>query len=270
MFQLNRTISYTKSWRSTLFIALLLSGILSFILIFLEPFDTYSVQMDHKELKLLGYAIPLHIAVLSIHILENYWFSKLDSWKLINEIVIVSIGFFWISFLSFFYLNSIVNPYPLSLTELLPWIKNFALPFAPILLSLWIYFRYRFSSIDLKLNGRETPTRIRLEGMNNNEVYEFFWQDFYFCKAQSNYVDLFIKKDDAIEKVVIRSSFANIIDQLPKATQVHRSFAINLAHLKVLQGNSRKGFCELHNVSETIPVSPKHFNALKTMLQNRH
>jgi hypothetical protein len=43
--QINRSISYTRSWKSTLLIAMILSAVFCFVLVFLQPFDTYNVEM---------------------------------------------------------------------------------------------------------------------------------------------------------------------------------------------------------------------------------
>jgi len=60
-----------------------------------------------------------------------------------------------------------------------------------------------------------------------------------------------------------------LISQISRASQIHRSFLINTDYIINLQGNTRKGSVMLDYLSEPIPVSPKHFTALKTYLQNR-
>ena len=268
--QINRSISYTSSWQSTLLICLILSAVFSFILVFLQPFDTYDVQMPYKNLKLVGYAIPITISILVIHFFENKWFSKQQKWLLWNELIIMGLGLLLITFLSFVYLNNFVNTDALPLTDFFTWLKIFGLPFAPLMLILWTYLRFRFSKIEV-VELTTIKTNLTLQGDNSNEVHHLNWNNFLLAKAQSNYVEIIsaLGDDKPVEKRLIRSSLSKIAPQIPQALQVHRSYLINKDRILRLEGNSRKGWCFLKDYEDSIPVSPKHFKALKIWLQNR-
>lgn len=267
---INRSISYTRSWQSTLLICLILSAVFSFILVFLQPFDTYDVQMPHKNLKLVGYAIPITISILVIHIFENKWFAKQQKWLLWNELFIMGLGLLLITFLSFIYLNNFVNTKALPLSEFFAWLKIFGLPFAPLMLMLWAYLRFRFSKIEV-VESSKISSSLTLLGDNANEVYHINWNHFLLAKAQSNYVEIITSSGDEIpvEKTLIRSSLSKIAPQIPQALQVHRSYLINKDRILRLEGNSRKGWCFIKDYEDSVPVSPKHFKALKIWLQNR-
>jgi len=91
---LKKSIAYTSSWLSTLYISTILASITVFILIFLQPFDTYADNITNKNLKLIGYATCILFPILFIHILEGYWF-KLNhkKWYLYQELITLFIGF---------------------------------------------------------------------------------------------------------------------------------------------------------------------------------
>ena len=268
--QLNRTIGYTQSWKSTILIGVILSAVFCFILIFLQPFDTYSTDLPYKNLKLAGYAIPILISILGIHIFENTWFAKTSKWTVLNEVLFMTIGTITITVLSFIYLNSIVNPTALPWSEFFPWFRVFGLPFAPIFLLLWCYLRFRFGKIELIKSSTKQTKTVRIEGTNANESLELDWSKFIIAKAQSNYIEIFFINEEhqKTSKTIIRSTLSKVLGQLPDAIQIHRSYIINLDQLVKLEGNVRKGWCYLKGIEEAVPVSPKHFKAIKDSFQN--
>jgi len=266
-FQLNRQIGYTQSWLSTVVIASIVGAVFCFILVFLQPFDTYDVEMPYKKLKLVGYYFPIVLSILGIHIFENLWYKKSQRWYLYHEVIVMILGTFIITLFSFLYLNHVVNESVLPWSEFYSWFVSFGLPFAPILLLLWTYLRFRFSTIQLRTNKSNLDASYEVTGTNSNERYTFRWNDFIMAKSQSNYVELFLIETNNPKKVIIRSTLSKVMNQLPEAIQVHRSYIINLHKLEKIEGNVRKGWCILNGLDEQIPVSPKHFKALKEQLQ---
>lgn len=268
-FQLNRSIGYTKSWKSTILIGLILSTFFCFILVFLQPFDTYSSDISDKNLKMIGYSIPIMLSIIGIHFFENAWYKAKSKWTYLGEFIVMITGTLTITILSFIYLNEIVNPTSLPWSEFFPWFKVFGLPFAPIFLVLWVYLRFSFSKIELKRTTENSNQKVKITGTNANEVVEIEWTDFILAKSQSNYIEIFfLNEDKQTSKVIIRSTLSKVLSQLSDATQIHRSYITNLEHVIKLEGNMRKGWCLIRGIEEKVPVSPKHFKALKTELQN--
>ena len=268
--QLNRSISYTYSWKATFLICLMLSGVLCFILIFLQPFDTYSVKMHYKNLKLAGYALPITVPILLIHLIENWWYRKQHKWLVVNELVVIIAGLLFITFSSFLYLNNAVNQTAVPWKHFFRWFKTFGLPFSPLLQALWSYLRFRFSKIALSIPQQKEEPLIEI-ATESSKPFQLYWDNFLLAEAQSNYVEIYCwnKENNVVEKELIRSSFSNFTNQLPKALQVHRSYLINPLYFEKLEGNSRKGWCYIQGIDKPIPVSPKHFKELKESLQNR-
>ncbi len=268
-FDLKRPIPYTYSWRDTFIIGLSLAMVFCFILIFLKPFDTYSVQMKFKNLKLVGYALPTLLAVLSMHGIENVWYLRTKKWRWANEIVMLLLGFFTVAILSFIYLNNFVNQNALPWSEFLTWVKYYGLPFTPILMAFWGYLRFRFGKIDFNRQEIQQNAELLVQGEGQKDVHRFYWKEFLLARAQSNYVEVWTRSDNSAQKELLRIPLSQLAEQLPRALQVHRSYLINPDHFESLGGNSRKGWCRLQGFEEDIPVSPKQFKALKELFQTR-
>jgi len=211
--KLNRSISYTSSWKHTFFIGLILALGLAFILVFLQPFDTYSNKMPYKELKLSGYSFCVLIPALVLHIFEEFWFKKNHKkWFLINEIVSIAFGFILICALCFMYNYRIVNNKEFYFNDFYDWLRSFALPFVPIFIPIWVYLRYRLSKITIP-NKTEFPSKlILIKGTNSNEEIEFQDNNFVMAQSQANYVDIYIlNEENELEKHVIRNTLSALM-----------------------------------------------------------
>lgn len=268
--QLNRTISFTDSWKHTLFIGIGLSLLLIFIQVFLQPFDTFLANSSFKNLKLSGYGLAAFLAILLIHIPERFVYKKQkQKWFVVNEFAVLITGFILMAIFGYLYHGIVFNEMSLSLSNTMEWLIYYAAPFAPLFVPLWAYLRYRFSqvSIDQEKDSDET---LLIEGQNTDETLTLKWSDFIVATVDSNYLDIFVLNEEGnIEKHVLRGTLSGLVDQLPKARQVHRSFLINTAHIKELSGNSRKGSAIMQHYPNKVPVSPKYFIALREYLQSR-
>ncbi|MEL7120130.1 MAG: hypothetical protein AAFO07_11835, partial [Bacteroidota bacterium] len=68
---LKQSYKYTSSWYKTSLIALSVGGLLAFILIYLQPMDTYQSNISYKNLKLAGYGVVMFSMLMLLHFLEN-------------------------------------------------------------------------------------------------------------------------------------------------------------------------------------------------------
>ncbi len=272
MISLNRTISYTKNWKNTFFIALLLGSFVSILLMTLEPFDN-SNTFPYKYLILSGYAFCIIIPLLLVHPLENYFYRiQTNRWFVLNECFYITATLFIIFLFSFFYHFYLVSGLPSFTTELIwDFIKSFGVPFTPIVVPIWLYLRSKYGLIEVPLYDKENTKKVKtvtIIGKNKSETLTVFESDFIFAKAQQNYVDVYFKTENGIQKQTFRITLSNITKQLPKAWQVHRSYLVNLDYLKTLEGNARKRFMTISETEEIIPISQAYYNALNKRLSN--
>ena len=272
MISLNKTIAYTKNWKHTFLIAVVLGAFISILLISLEPFDT-SNTFSFKYLILSGYALCISIPLLIVHPIENYFYSiQTDRWFIINEFIYITGTLFIIFIFSFFYHFYLVSNLKVYTPQLIwGFIISFGLPFIPIVIPLWLYLRSKYGIIvvpvDNKKNTKLTKA-VTIVGNNRSETLIIFESDFIFARAQQNYVDVYFKTKNGIQQQTFRSTLSNIIKQLPKAWQVHRSYLVNLDYLKTVEGNSRKRFIKISESEEIIPISLKYYKALNNRLSN--
>ncbi|MFN1834274.1 LytTR family DNA-binding domain-containing protein [Balneola sp. MJW-20] len=269
MIQLNKEIPFTSSWKHSLIIALAMSLLLVFIQVFLQPFDT-SADAPLKVLGLSGYGFCVFTAIMIAHYLELVRFKQRDKkWFLLDEIVALTFGMIMISVMAYLYHSLVFNDAIIDLRSMANWGLYYALPFAPLFVPLWAYLRFSFSKItfDETISAGE---EIKITGQNSDEQLNIKWPDFVLATIDSNYLDIYVRGSDGnTEHHVIRGTLSGLVDQLPKARQIHRSYLVNTAYIKKLSGNSRKGAAILDHYPEEVPVSPKYFTALKKHLQSR-
>ncbi|CAN0605148.1 unnamed protein product, partial [Ectocarpus sp. 12 AP-2014] len=176
---------------------------------------------------------------------------------------------FLLSFLYHFFLISLQS----SFTSEAVWgfIKSFGLPFIPIVVPLWLYLRSNYGAIEVpfydKENSRSKKT-VTIVGNNKSETLTICEADFIYAKAQQNYVDVFYKTDNGMQQETFRNTLFNIMKQLPKAWQVHRSYLVNLDYLESVEGNARKRYIRISTTEETIPISQIYYKALSKRLSN--
>ena len=272
MISLNKTIAYTKNWKHTFLIALVLGTLVPVLLITLEPFDN-SNDFSFKYLILSGYSLCIIIPIILIHPFENYVYNvQTKRWFIINEFFYITgtlLLIFLLSFLYHFFLISLQS----SFTSEAVWgfIKSVGLPFIPIVVPLWLYLRSNYGAIEVpfydKENSRSKKT-VTIVGNNKSETLTICEADFIYAKAQQNYVDVFYKTDNGMQQETFRNTLSNIMKQLPKAWQVHRSYLVNLDYLESVEGNARKRYIRISTTEETIPISQIYYKALSKRLSN--
>ncbi|MGB5928337.1 MAG: LytTR family DNA-binding domain-containing protein, partial [Cyclobacteriaceae bacterium] len=225
----------------------------------------------YKTLKLSGYSLCALASIAVIHFFERWRYKSRDHrWHLPDEAVALLSGLLLLSFLCYLYNHLVVNGHEVRLAYFWEWALMFGLPFAPVYLPLWAYLRYRFGTVEITKVDREAGAEtITLEGRNQNEQIYLESDQFVMAHAQANYVDVYLIRGSTLQKHTLRASLSAILEQLPYAQRVHRSYLVNVAYLEALEGNSRKGWARLAHLPEPVPVSPKHFTVLKNYLQNR-
>ncbi|MEJ2004636.1 MAG: LytTR family DNA-binding domain-containing protein [Cyclobacteriaceae bacterium] len=274
--QLNRSIAFTSSWKNTLIIALIMTVVIVLILTILQPFGSYSLDtianpMENKNLKLAGYSLCIAIPILGLHFIELSWYRQRNQrWFLLDEILILVAGFLLISFLTYLYNSKVISSLPIRWKYIWGWALEFGLPFGPIYIPLWAFVRYRFSKVVISVPKMNIKNTVTIEGAEADEKLVIRDSDFIIAQAQANYVDIYILNGEGnLEKHVFRQTLSGIIDQVPGAQQIHRSYLVNINHIRELIGHEQNGWIRLNHFEEEIPVSSKFFSGLKEYLQIR-
>jgi len=190
---------------------------------------------------------PLFIKVVTL--------KKIVIWSLWTFILISSVIFFTYNFLGDWhdfkfpsYLGFIVN---CSSIMIFPAIGTYA------------YFRYQSLSqkMDYILTKKEAsidPDQlVTFKGKGSKDRISLSISNFLYGKAQDNYVELYYLENQLLQKFLIRVSLGKLIESIdyPALIRCHRSYMVNLYHVKAVKGSQNEISLYLNPFDKTIPVS---------------
>jgi DNA-binding LytR/AlgR family response regulator len=92
-----------------------------------------------------------------------------------------------------------------------------------------------------------------------------------YVASEGNYLDVFyLESNSEVQRRVVRNRLKSIISSVGELSvfAVHRSYAINLQHLREIKGNARAAKVYLHGVDQGIPVARSKFSEIKNMLES--
>ena len=99
-----------------------------------------------------------------------------------------------------------------------------------------------------------------------SENFELNISKLMYVKVDGNYLDLFIKYEEGLEKKMIRQSLKSLSNQLkdyPYIFQCHRSYLVNLTQVQKVSGNAQGYSLSLCNNKVSIPVSRSKIEAFQ-------
>jgi hypothetical protein len=189
---INKEIAFTERWLHTILIGSILGAFLVFILIFLQPFDTYNYSSPTKNMKLAGYGAVVLIVILLVHLLEIVMYRKWQQWRVWQEATILFLGCLIMLSAAYAYNSIIFNNSNLRLIDWWNWIKVFGSPFLLFLGPLWYFLRVRFGTIPDR--SEPIPT-ITIVGQNKSDQLQLRSRAFLYARSQQNYADIYYQKD---------------------------------------------------------------------------
>ena len=103
-------------------------------------------------------------------------------------------------------------------------------------------------------------------GNSKTDQVEATKDEIILAQAQSNYVMLYIQKDEKIQRHILRSTLKQIKEQLDDTLfiQAHRSYIINKSKITGIFGNKSKAQLKLKGHDKNIPVSRNIYDSLKS------
>jgi hypothetical protein len=92
--------------------------------------------------------------------------------------------------------------------------------------------------------------------------------DILYAVSEDNYVKVFYEQDGIVKNSLIRTTAKNIEDDLEgQITRCHRSYLVNLNHVKMLKHSSGKAVIVLSdNTGTQIPVSRNYYKELRKFI----
>ena len=266
----NKQIPYNFNFKKQFLIGSMLGGIVTFIMIFLQPFDTYSFESNNKHLIFSGFGLLLSVIYLCCSRMENLWYNyKNKRWEIKSEIVsfisFVFISSILIHFYNQVFLNDFFN-YKYHRYEYLKhglwFFQHSIVPVMLILIPFYLYFRNKFG----ELITPESLSEFEIRGINKGEKIIIQKEAILYIQASENYVKIFYTKNDTIQHETFRNTLTEISKQAPFLYKSHRSYLVNISAIKTVLGNSQNGKIQFHIGDLEIPLSKSYYNSIKLAL----
>jgi hypothetical protein len=138
----------------------------------------------------------------------------------------------------------------------------------PITISVLSRFTYLYKKYNQQIAVSVTPEKVeilRLTADNGKDVLTV--NDLLYIESADNYCSVVFLKDSQLQKELVRSSLGRLETQInnPKVVRCHRSFIVNLSHVKTVTGNAQGYKFHLDIESEIIPVARKYSNLVEAI-----
>lgn len=274
-------------------------GVGLFVFLFLYIFKPFELgTYEGSQLLLtLGYGLvtTLIIAIFNLMMLfsfQNYFTES--GWTLGREIIwtLIMIALIGITNTTYTMFCGISN---FSLRSVLYFeLYTISIGFFPVTLSILInYYRLKSgyenesSLINSKLNQTETNQNtagtelsqntplsdniIAIISENGKDVFNYNSDDIIFIKSADNYIEVYyVGENEKFSSQLIRATLKKceaLFQNHSQFFRCHKSYLINLNHVKKVSGNAQGYKLHVQHTDELIPVSRIHNETIKTKLE---
>ncbi|NQZ78123.1 MAG: LytTR family transcriptional regulator DNA-binding domain-containing protein [Ekhidna sp.] len=246
-----------------------MAALIGFLLIVLQPFDTYASDMEHKIPKLLGYSLVSLLAYLCVYPMELALFKFLRKWTRWTELVTLISAGLTLSIGTYFYHHIMFSGPKTSLLNYLQFITSFSWGFIILLVPVIAYVRLQFGRKVLKTKQSKND-EIRIWNSSKSESIAVGRDELAYIEAQQNYVCIHYKDEQgSLSKKMLRNTISAIKKDLAFMVQIHRSYLINISFAGELKGTKRKATIMIANANVELPVSHQYHDEVRSSLQNR-
>lgn len=273
---LKRPYPFEHSWRRTFITGLLFGMFVFAFLWYFEPFGL-SFMRRGKTLAAAVFGAWCWLVLLLLDLIVPRivpsWFDE-RRWNVGREILWVLLHFAVIgignALIAFF-----LGMQSLSARMLLHYEGyTIAVGIFPVVISVLVTEvrlskRYAAGSESLneQLHGAVTGGEaVILPSENKNEDLTLLPDQLLLLEAADNYVTVFYKKEDALQRSVLRSTLKAQEDQLahiPAFLRVHKSYVVNCDHILRISGNAQGYKLHFDGVEHPVPVSRRRNDALR-------
>lgn len=267
---ISKQISYNYSLKKHLLIGISLGGIITFVMIFLQPFGTYNFESNHKYLIFLGFGLLIFGVYIFWARIENIWYDyKNKKWEIKYEIVSFILFMLIASLPIHFYNQVFLNDLFDSKYDGYEYLKHgfwfFQHSMIPIMVILSPFYVYLRNKLGV-LNTPDSSNKVKIYGINKNEKITIMKEALLFVKASENYVNIYYTENDLVRHKTFRNTLAAINIQAPFLQKAHRSYLVNISTIKRVNGNSQNGKIEFHINGLEIPLSKSYYKTIKSAL----
>ncbi len=257
-----------------------------FIFIFLwifEPFGIHTLNQLQKLYSLTLYSIcNLVVWLVHVFLLQDVVLKKMT---IANTI-------FWLTWIVFvlgicnFVVGSLLYPENIDKFSYVLFIaaQLMTITVAIIPISIIILFHYSFilkkrlekaeelnKVIKNRSNLNDNKHLLSIESNNSRDCIEIYLDSLLFITSADNYIDIHYLKNKTLTNKLIRNTLSNIEDyfsNIPEIIRCHKSFIVNLCHVKSINGNSAGYKLQLNNIDFSIPVSRRYNKTILNVLRH--
>ncbi len=141
-----------------------------------------------------------------------------------------------------------------------------ALPIAGVM--VYLYIKGLKDSLNRSYEFRSATNEgivtVKILAENNKDFFSTRLKDLLYIQSEDNYITIFYLDEQTINKHLLRNTLKAIEStQLhPALVRCHRSYLINLYHLKKVSGNRNKLELRLGSVEDLIPVGRQYAESI--------
>ena len=245
-----------------------LGGILAFIIIVLEPFDTNQFESNYRYLLLAGFGVILTIIYITHSALEKWYFHVFNvAWSRKHELGSVVLYVLTSGTILFLYNYLVVNQTSYVFERHLWYYAHIVLPMSPLIIIPFLWLRNRFGEMQVPLG----KNLVEIKGELNDERLFLKKTNLLYIKAEQNYIRVcYLDENTRFASTLLRSTLSNSHGQAPFLVQCHKSYLINPIRVKEVTGNSQKARIVFSDTLDAIPLSKSFYKKVKEELSSYH
>ena len=273
----NSDFSFYASRGYRLSLCITTSVFFYFFIVYFLPFGVDNYNPDHQYTLAFFreifyfFAGLLGVLLLNEFVLRPYILKGSSS----RHIILWSIWTLFLSSSSIFYIyNFLGNWHDYTLSSYFEFLVNVSIVLLFPMVGTFFFFRYRSLQrriehiLTTKEDYVDSKELITFKGKGSKDQIVLSSDSFLYGRAQDNYVELYYLEQDQLKKFLIRSTLRSLVQSVDATTisRCHRSYIVNLLHIKALKGGNQDITVYLHPLDTQIPVSRSYKEAVLTKL----
>lgn len=246
----------------------------------LQPFDVNpdEQKMNYFWICVIHSSSPMLILICMASILRLFQ-KATEDWKVKNEFILILLLIILTGITQFFFRDIVYkNPDNWSWRYFKEELTNAIIAgifLAPVIISVNLN-RQQFKNQQRanRISEKITETKeivpnsiISIETEVKSEKFSFDSNSLIYAKAEGNYAEIYLQKENGIDKLTKRISLKNLETQLNGFSfiiKTHRSILLNVNYIENVSGNAQGYKVQLKNCPETVPVSRNYIQSFET------
>lgn len=251
----------------------------------LQPFDVniQEQKMHYFWICLIHSVNPL-LVLFTISFVYRFFPKATDHWKIRKECVFILAFVFFTGITQFLFRDLIYdNPRNWSWHYLAEEVLNAFLAglfLGPIVILINVNRQQaknqqkanRISEVLAEVKEIQPNAMVWIETELKSEKFSFDSNSFIYAKAEGNYADIYLKKEQGLQKLTKRISLKSLESQLrdfPFIIKTHRSVLLNLNCIETVSGNAQGYKVTLKDCPDTVPVSRNYIRTFESETTSR-